>query len=109
MAVCLARPAVRDPARRAFEHDELRPGDAPALGRAKLERRALADLGGADGDELDGAIAVGVAVALLVRAVEALLQVGPELVVLDGATCWVPRGWAGETDAQGTLVLERTR
>jgi len=32
---------------------------------------------------------------------------GPELVVLDGATCWVPDGWAGETDARGTLVLER--
>ena len=32
---------------------------------------------------------------------------GPELVELDGATCWVPAGWAGETDAHGTLVLER--
>ena len=32
---------------------------------------------------------------------------GPELVVLDGATCWVPEGWAGETGAHGTLVLER--
>ena len=32
---------------------------------------------------------------------------GPELVVLDGATCWVPDGWAGETGAHGTLVLER--
>jgi N-methylhydantoinase A len=32
---------------------------------------------------------------------------GPELVVLEGATCWVPEGWAGETDAHGTLVLER--
>jgi N-methylhydantoinase A len=32
---------------------------------------------------------------------------GPELVVLDGATCWVPGGWSGETDGHGTLVLER--
>jgi N-methylhydantoinase A len=32
---------------------------------------------------------------------------GPELVVLDGATCWIPDGWAGETGAHGTLVLER--
>jgi N-methylhydantoinase A/oxoprolinase/acetone carboxylase beta subunit len=32
---------------------------------------------------------------------------GPELVTLEGATCWVPEGWAGETDAHGTLVLER--
>ncbi len=34
---------------------------------------------------------------------------GPELVELDGATCWVPTGWHGETDATGTLVLERRR
>jgi N-methylhydantoinase A len=34
---------------------------------------------------------------------------GPELVVLEGATCWVPDGWAGETDRHGTLVLERER
>jgi N-methylhydantoinase A len=32
---------------------------------------------------------------------------GQALVELDGATCWVPDGWAGETDAHGTLVLER--
>jgi N-methylhydantoinase A len=30
---------------------------------------------------------------------------GPALVELPGATCWVPDGWAGETDAHGTLVL----
>jgi N-methylhydantoinase A len=33
--------------------------------------------------------------------------VGPRLVELPGATCWVPRGWHGETDAHGTLVLRR--
>jgi N-methylhydantoinase A/oxoprolinase/acetone carboxylase beta subunit len=34
---------------------------------------------------------------------------GPELVTLEGATCWVPEGWAGATDADGTLHLERAR
>jgi N-methylhydantoinase A len=32
---------------------------------------------------------------------------GPELVRLEGATCWVAEGWSGETDAHGTLVLRR--
>ena len=47
--------------------------------------------------------------ALELRAAERRRVSGPELVVLDGATCWVPDGWAGETDAHGTLVLERVR
>jgi N-methylhydantoinase A len=34
-------------------------------------------------------------------------HVGPELVELPGATCWIDEGWVGETDASGTLVLER--
>ena len=46
---------------------------------------------------------------LELRAAEHRRVSGPELVVLDGATCWVPNGWAGETDAYGTLVLERIR
>lgn len=33
--------------------------------------------------------------------------VGPVVVELPGATAWVPAGWAGETDAHGTLVLHR--
>jgi N-methylhydantoinase A len=33
--------------------------------------------------------------------------VGPGLVRLDGATCWVPGGWHGETNDDGTLVLRR--
>ena len=33
---------------------------------------------------------------------------GPAVVELPGATCLVPAGWAGEPDAHGTLVLERT-
>jgi N-methylhydantoinase A len=32
---------------------------------------------------------------------------GPAVVELSGATAWVPAGWAGDTDAHGTLVLER--
>jgi len=45
--------------------------------------------------------------ALELHAADRRRVSGPELVVLDGATCWVPDGWAGETDAHGTLVLER--
>ena len=33
---------------------------------------------------------------------------GPHVLELEGATCWVPGGWAGETDRHGTLVLERS-
>jgi N-methylhydantoinase A len=33
---------------------------------------------------------------------------GPAIVELRGATCLVRPGWAGEADAGGTLVLERT-
>jgi N-methylhydantoinase A len=36
------------------------------------------------------------------RAVE-----GPALVELPGATCWVPAGWRGKTNDDGTLVLRR--
>ena len=32
---------------------------------------------------------------------------GPVLVELSGATCWVPAGWRGETNDDGTLVLRR--
>ncbi len=45
--------------------------------------------------------------SLVLAAGERRSVVGPELVGLAGATCWVPHGWAGETDAYGTLVLER--
>jgi N-methylhydantoinase A len=34
---------------------------------------------------------------------------GPQVLELDGATVWVPAGWAGETDTHGTLVLRRSR
>jgi N-methylhydantoinase A len=32
---------------------------------------------------------------------------GPALLELPGATCWVPEGWRGETNDDGTLVLRR--
>jgi N-methylhydantoinase A/oxoprolinase/acetone carboxylase beta subunit len=32
---------------------------------------------------------------------------GPALLELTGSTCWIPDGWAGATDAHGTLVLRR--
>jgi N-methylhydantoinase A len=32
---------------------------------------------------------------------------GPQVLELEGATAWVPEGWAGETDGHGTLVLRR--
>ena len=35
----------------------------------------------------------------------ALSTRGPEVLELDGATAWIPQGWAGETDVHGTLVL----
>lgn len=32
---------------------------------------------------------------------------GPHVLELDGATAWIPQGWAGQTDAFGTLVLRQ--
>jgi N-methylhydantoinase A/oxoprolinase/acetone carboxylase beta subunit len=32
---------------------------------------------------------------------------GPQVLELEGATAWVPEGWSGTTDANGTLVLRR--
>ena len=33
---------------------------------------------------------------------------GPQVLELEGSTVWVSEGWAGETDAYGTLVLRRS-
>jgi N-methylhydantoinase A len=38
---------------------------------------------------------------------QALSVVGPAALALEGATAWISAGWAGETDAHGTLVLRR--
>jgi len=32
---------------------------------------------------------------------------GPELVPMDGATCWVATGWRAEVGADGAVVMER--
>jgi N-methylhydantoinase A len=58
---------------------------------------------------------VAVRTAEIVRAPEvrvrgpALSVTGPAALELEGATAWIPTGWAGETDAHGTLVLRRRR
>jgi N-methylhydantoinase A len=41
------------------------------------------------------------------EAAERRTVTGPQLVELPGATCWVPDGWRGETNGDGTLVLTR--
>jgi N-methylhydantoinase A len=41
------------------------------------------------------------------QATDCYKVVGPALVKLPGATCWVPEGWRGETNDDGTLVLRR--
>ena len=41
------------------------------------------------------------------EAAERRAVTGPQLVELSGATCWVPDGWRGETNGDGTLVLTR--
>jgi N-methylhydantoinase A len=41
------------------------------------------------------------------QATDCYKLVGPALVELPGATCWVPEGWRGETNDDGTLVLRR--
>jgi N-methylhydantoinase A/oxoprolinase/acetone carboxylase beta subunit len=41
------------------------------------------------------------------RALQERTAVGPAVVDLPGATAWVPDGWAGRTDAHGTLLLTR--
>ena len=39
----------------------------------------------------------------------ALVARGPEVLELDGATAWIPDGWAGATDPHGTLILRRSQ
>jgi N-methylhydantoinase A len=34
---------------------------------------------------------------------------GPGVLELEGSTAWIPPGWAGRTDAGGTLVLRKER
>jgi N-methylhydantoinase A len=44
---------------------------------------------------------------ITLKATDRYTVSGPDLVELPGATCWVPEGWSGETNGDGTLVLTR--
>jgi N-methylhydantoinase A len=44
---------------------------------------------------------------ITLQATHRYTVLGPNLVELPGATCWVPEGWSGETNGDGTLVLTR--
>ena len=50
-------------------------------------------------------VVAGPAVSL--QATDSYKVEGPALLELAGATCWVPDGWHGETNDDGTLVLRR--
>ena len=85
----------------------LQPDIAGAFHRAHAERYGYADTS----REIE---LVAVRTADVVPGPELDLQAtrcykvtGPELVELPGATCWVPDGWSGETNSDGTLVLSR--
>jgi N-methylhydantoinase A len=80
---------------------------ASAFHRAHAERYGYAD----EAREIE---LVAVRTADVVPGPELDLQAtscykvaGPDLVELPGATCWVPDGWSGETNGDGTLVLSR--
>jgi N-methylhydantoinase A len=85
----------------------LQPGLAAAFHRAHEERYGYAD----ESREVE---LVAVRTAEIVPGPDISLHVtqcyevrGPELVELPGATCWVPDGWHGESNDDGTLVLTR--
>jgi len=85
----------------------LQPGLASAFHRAHEERYGYAE----PAREIE---LVAVRTADIVPGPDVSFQVtdsykvaGPALVELAGATCWVPDGWHGETNDDGTLVLTR--
>jgi N-methylhydantoinase A len=85
----------------------LQPDLAAAFHRAHEERYGYAD----EEREIE---LVAVRTADVVPGPEVDLQVtecykaeGPALIEMPGSTCWVPAGWHGETNADGTLVLTR--
>jgi N-methylhydantoinase A len=85
----------------------LQPELAAAFHRAHEERYGYAD-------ESRDVELVAVRTADVVPAPAVSLQVterhtvmGPQVLELAGATCWVPDGWHGETNDDGTLVLTR--
>jgi N-methylhydantoinase A len=85
----------------------LQPDLAAAFHRAHAERYGYADE--SRGIELvavrTAEVTPGPAVSL--RATARRRVAGPLLVELAGASCWVPAGWSGETNDDGTLVLRR--
>jgi N-methylhydantoinase A len=85
----------------------LQPDLAAAFHQAHEERYGYAD----EAREIE---LVAVRTAEVVPGPDVDLQVtdcykadGPALVEMPGSTCWVPDGWRGETNADGTLVLTR--
>jgi N-methylhydantoinase A len=80
---------------------------AAAFHRAHEERYGYAD----PGRELElvavrtADVVTGPDVSLV--AGDPVRVTGPDLVELPGSTCWVPDGWSGETNDDGTLVLTR--
>ena len=88
-------------------------GPARAVPRRALPRSARARYGYADRSRPIELVAVRTADVTPAPPISVdgptLSARGPEVLELDGATAWVPEGWAGETDAHGTLVLRRSR
>jgi len=85
----------------------LEPDLAAAFHRAHEERYGYAD----ESREVE---LVAVRTAEVTPGPDVSLQVtscykveGPALLELPGSTCWVPDGWNGETNDDGTLVLRR--
>ena len=102
LSVGRARPALWHPAGGAVELEE-------RFHRAHEERYGYADRARVVELVTVRTADVRPGPQLGLRALERRTVSGPELVDLEGATCWVPEGWAGETDRRGTLVLERER
>ena len=67
-------PALGDDERRLGQRDDGRTFDRLARRRAEVDRRGRQPAGDADGDELDLAVGVAVAIALLMQRLEALAQ-----------------------------------
>ena len=85
----------------------LQAGLADAFHRAHADRYGYAD----DAREIE-LVAVRTAEVvpgpeLELRGATRRMVSGPEVIELPGATCWVPDGWSGETNDDGTLVLSR--
>ncbi len=85
----------------------LQAGLAEAFHRAHEERYGFADRGRAVDLVAVRTADVRPGPELRLEAGERLEVVGPAVIELEGATCWVPESWAGRTDEHGTLRLER--